>query len=77
MAKTKKKKVDKPDAPCAVCGSRNWCDCEWDAFVPSELAQIPQRVKRTHPVETTPEETLSDDGEQVASEEEAEEMEDA
>lgn len=21
-----------PEAPCIVCGSAAWCDCEWDHF---------------------------------------------
>ncbi|MBI2952390.1 hypothetical protein HYY27_09855 [bacterium] len=23
---------DQPEIPCIVCGSENWCDCEWDHF---------------------------------------------
>ena len=21
-----------PETPCIVCGSENWCDCDWDHF---------------------------------------------
>ena len=23
---------DQPESPCIVCGSENWCECEWDHF---------------------------------------------
>ena len=40
--------IKKPDAPCFMCGSIGWCDCEWDTFVPSLLfppfIQHPQKV---------------------------------
>jgi hypothetical protein len=37
MAKAKKKPVDRPDSPCAMCGSTEWCDCQWDIIVPSQF----------------------------------------
>ena len=49
MAKAKKARrepVDKPDMPCVMCGSTDWCDCEWDIFVPSEFVA----TRSTHKV---------------------------
>ena len=40
MAKTEEahaEPVDRTDMPCVMCGSADWCDCEWDTFVPSEF----------------------------------------
>ena len=31
-AKVKPAQSKKPGTPCIVCGSENWCDCEWDHF---------------------------------------------
>lgn len=48
MTKRKKKAPDKPATPCVLCGSTDWCNCEWDSFVPSPFvcAGTPTRPRR-------------------------------
>ena len=48
MAKRKKKAQDKPAAPCVLCGSTDWCNCEWDTLVPTQLvyASTPTQPRR-------------------------------
>ncbi len=31
-ARLKPAQLKSPETPCIVCGSENWCDCEWDHF---------------------------------------------
>ena len=41
MATKKEGKVRRPETICIMCGSENWCDCEWDTFTPSQFVSTP------------------------------------
>lgn len=40
---------DTPDAACIVCGSVDWCECEWDHFY-GESVPVPTSEKEPEAV---------------------------
>ena len=43
-------KKEKPSGLCIICGSSDWCDCEWDQAIPITQQEWEQReeAKRMH-----------------------------
>jgi hypothetical protein len=33
---------DKPETACIVCGSEDWCDCEWDHVYGESMDAAPE-----------------------------------